>query len=86
MSYQSGCRDPICLRWLTGIYFALGLIPQAEKMLKEWLSAEPYSLEARDIRKQIEERKPVTETSHVRVDAAPSLPKPVGIISSVTAK
>jgi tetratricopeptide (TPR) repeat protein len=86
-AYQAGCRDPICLRWLTGIYFAMGQIPMAEKCLKEWLLAEPYSLAAREVRQQMEERKEAghpsgSQSASVRIDAAPSVPKPIASVAA----
>ena len=45
-AYAAGCRDPLCLRWLTVTYLSNGQTEPGETVLQEWLQAEPHNAEA----------------------------------------
>ena len=45
-AYTAGCRDPLCLRWLTVTYLSNGQTEAGETVLEEWLQAEPTNAEA----------------------------------------
>jgi tetratricopeptide (TPR) repeat protein len=40
-AYDSGCRDPICLRWLSAALIATGQLAAAEPVLLHWRAAAP---------------------------------------------
>ncbi|MFZ5829568.1 MAG: glycosyltransferase [Planctomycetota bacterium] len=40
-AYLEGCRDPLCLRWLTITYLSNGEIEAARPLLSEWEQIEP---------------------------------------------
>ncbi len=44
-AYQSGCRDPLCLRWLSVACLSTGIVAEAEPILREWDSLEPGNSE-----------------------------------------
>ena len=45
-AYAAGCRDPLCLRWLTVTYLSNGQTEPGNTILQEWLQAEPNNAEA----------------------------------------
>jgi len=46
-AYVAGCRDPLCLRWLTVTYLSNGQTEPGETVLQEWLQADPNNAEAK---------------------------------------
>ena len=46
MAYGAGCRDVICLRWLTVTLLSTGDVDRGEPILLQWLRYEPDNLEA----------------------------------------
>jgi tetratricopeptide (TPR) repeat protein len=44
-AHESGCRDPICLRWLASSLIASGDMEAARPILQQWLTAAPESPE-----------------------------------------
>jgi tetratricopeptide (TPR) repeat protein len=44
-AYGGGCRDPLCLRWLTATFAALGEFWSIEAVLHEWREQEPKNPE-----------------------------------------
>ena len=46
-AYVSGCRDPLCLRWLAVTLLSNGQTEGAEPILRQWLQLEPDNAEAR---------------------------------------
>ncbi len=44
-AYQAGCRDPLCLRWLTVVLVSTGEIEAAAIVLDQWEKADPRSTE-----------------------------------------
>jgi tetratricopeptide (TPR) repeat protein len=45
-AYSAGCRDPICLKWLSLTLMSLGDASQAEAVLQEWADVEPANPQA----------------------------------------
>lgn len=45
-AYVAGCRDPLCLRWLTVTLLSNGQIETARPVLDEWLQFQPENAEA----------------------------------------
>jgi tetratricopeptide (TPR) repeat protein len=44
-AYDAGCRDPICLRWLTSGFMAAGNFDAAEPILHQWQTVAPENPE-----------------------------------------
>ena len=44
-AYSAGCRDPICLRWLSITYISIGQIELATPILEQWRQLEPFNVE-----------------------------------------
>lgn len=44
-AFTAGCRDNLCLRWLTVSYLALDKLPAAQEILQAWRACEPESSE-----------------------------------------
>jgi hypothetical protein len=44
-AYNAGCRDVLCLRWMTVTLISLGDLSAAEPVLRHWQAAEPNSAE-----------------------------------------
>jgi tetratricopeptide (TPR) repeat protein len=81
-AYKAGCRDAICLRWLTALHLAMGHQEQAAATLQEWARLEPLSAEMRQYRASMN----ITPSEHppepkraVRVDDSPSPVAPKAI-------
>ncbi len=45
-AFDRGCRDPICLKWLTVCLLSLGEREQAQAVVDQWLLTAPHSVEA----------------------------------------
>ncbi|MBX7166975.1 MAG: tetratricopeptide repeat protein [Pirellulales bacterium] len=45
-AYSAGCRDSICLRWLSVALISNGCRDEALPVVREWLAAEPQNAEA----------------------------------------
>ncbi len=58
-AYLAGCRDPICLRWLSVVLLSQGQAEAAEPVLRQWHALEPNNPEIR------------TYLEAIRADAAP---------------
>ncbi|MFT5523349.1 MAG: tetratricopeptide (TPR) repeat protein [Pirellulaceae bacterium] len=43
--FQAGCRDPLCLRWLTVTLLSTGDLAKAEPILAEWNRLDPTNVE-----------------------------------------
>ncbi len=44
-AYLSGCRDPLCLRWLSVVLLSNGQIEAAAPVLQDWYKVEPANAE-----------------------------------------
>jgi hypothetical protein len=44
-AYTAGCRDAICLRWLSVVMLSLGNVESARPVLLEWQQIEPQNAE-----------------------------------------
>ena len=47
VAHQAGCRDTLCMRWLSITLLAAGAIDDARKILTEWSALEPQNVEPR---------------------------------------
>ena len=56
-AFTAGCRDPLCLRWLTVSYLALDKLGAAEQILQAWRASEPTSSETVAYENALAERK-----------------------------
>jgi len=45
-AYSAGCRDLVCLRWLSVTLLAIGDFPKARPVLNEWRNLDPTNAEA----------------------------------------
>ena len=52
-AYSAGCRDPICLRWLSATLIATGDLTAARPVVEDWLAIEPRSGEAQKYAEQV---------------------------------
>ncbi len=78
-AYSAGCRDPLCLKWLTITCLATHDCDAAEPILTNWMAIEPESREAEAYRRTLETLRnagsaaPATGTERaVRIDAPAS--------------
>lgn len=78
-AHESGCRDPICLRWLTVGLLALGQADAARPILMAWREASPSDVEARRYEQELAklassvatQRKPKGRTTRVDASSSP---------------
>jgi hypothetical protein len=56
-AFTAGCRDALCLRWLTVSYLALDKLAAAEEILHVWRACEPESSELAAYERAVSERK-----------------------------
>lgn len=69
---RAGCREPLCLRWLTQTYLSLGQTDQAATTVEQWAVVDPLSAELRQIRKELQQSSPATPRREIRVDSSSS--------------
>jgi tetratricopeptide (TPR) repeat protein len=70
-AHRAGCRDPICLRWLTVALASTGDKAKARAILEEWRSLEPNSAEVRAYRSALEgDGKAEDHERRMRIDRA----------------
>jgi len=74
-AYVAGCRDPICLRWLSITLLCNGQIEAAAPVLREWCELEPANVEAqtylRALTQQADDSQPAadsTDSRRIRID------------------
>lgn len=70
---RSGCREPLCLRWLTQTYLSLGQNDDAAATLEQWAAADPLSPELRQTRQSMQQAPPVGPKREIRVDGTASV-------------
>lgn len=46
-AYSAGCRDVVCLQWLSVALISTGCLEAAEPVVKAWLAIEPHNAEVR---------------------------------------
>jgi len=46
-AYKEGCRDPLCLRWLSVSLLSTGQVEEARPVLEQWIQSEPQNVEAK---------------------------------------
>ncbi len=73
-AHTAGCRDVICLRWLTAALIASGQRDEALPILKEWLAIEPRSMEAQ---KYLEIFAPPVLAAEAPPTMSPMTPHPI---------
>jgi len=71
-AYISGCRDPLCLRWLSVTLLSNGKIDAAKPVLSEWRQLDPDNVEIQRYTEMIEQ--PSAEKA---VEPQPPEPQPV---------
>jgi tetratricopeptide (TPR) repeat protein len=79
-AYKAGCREPLCLRWLTSSYLAAGNLNDAAATLEQWSRIEPLSAEVRQYRRELEAGLALSDGKRVRLDDAASssaVPAPI---------
>lgn len=84
-AYAAGCRDPLCLRWLTVTYLSNGQTEPGQTVLEEWLQTEPNNAEAQAYSAAITEKSLAKDlapldtvvqsgqTRNIRIDGAMSV-------------
>lgn len=72
-AFKAGCRDAICLRWLTNLYLGVGDYESASASLAEWSKVEPHSNDLRQSRSALDAAHRVPSGKIVRVDASSPL-------------
>jgi tetratricopeptide (TPR) repeat protein len=53
-AYKSGCREPLCLKYLTEVYLAEANVVGATGAVEQWLRVDPLSLEARSAHESLQ--------------------------------
>ncbi|MCI0492179.1 MAG: glycosyltransferase [Planctomycetes bacterium] len=56
-TYEAGCRDTLCLRWLAAAHLAEGDFAEVEAIISEWGRLEPGNLEIVAFRQAVAERR-----------------------------
>ncbi len=88
-AFAGGCRDLLCIRWLTLACVATGQFASAAPILDVWLAAEPNSVEAQHYRVLLADRRahlsPALpgDTSH-RFDTPHALPAVHEVLATAT--
>lgn len=67
-AHRTGCREPLCLRWLTQTYLSLDNHDEAAAMLAEWSAVDPLSAELRQTRQAMHEAGSPLPRRELRVD------------------
>jgi len=82
-AYVSGCRDPLCLRWLAVTLLSNGAVEAAGPVLDEWQQADPLDPEVQTYVEVLRKHRAtgasgLADPARYRVDAAsgPSEPSP----------
>jgi tetratricopeptide (TPR) repeat protein len=76
-AYKAGCREPLCLRWLTATYLAAGQGDEAQQMLDQWSRIDPLSPEMRQYRLALAPPRGVERTIRVDEEKPAAIPAPV---------
>jgi tetratricopeptide (TPR) repeat protein len=80
--YQAGCRDQLCMRWLTVTLLSTGDLVKAEPILIEWAQLDPTNLEVQKYLEIVSQRNQQSEapSTTTRTDTgtpgAPILDRP----------
>lgn len=74
MAYHDGCREPLCLRWLTVTLLAMGEHPSVRAIVEEWRTIEPTNQEMQSYLKlltpdQAEPNEASNSSRQLRLDA-----------------
>ncbi|NQT36089.1 MAG: glycosyltransferase [Planctomycetes bacterium] len=86
-AYDAGCRDPMCLRWLSVALLSGGKTTAAMPVLNQWHELEPNNGEVKiylDALAADGQEKPAADVRTLRVDppvASPLLPTPTTTVS-----
>lgn len=70
--HRAGCREPLCLRWLTQTYLSLGQHGDAAATLEQWAAADPLNPELRQTRQALQKQPEAGPKREIRVDGAPA--------------
>lgn len=71
-AYRTGCREPLCLQWLTQSYLSLGNTDDAAGMLEQWSAVDPLSAELRQARQALHQALADGPRREIRVDPSAS--------------
>ena len=69
-AHAAGCRDPLCLRWLTISLVATGEIDQAREVVLQWQKVDPSNPELSALKQSLGLQVPDSNPSRVRIDGA----------------
>lgn len=72
-AYKAGCREPLCLRWLTAAYLAASRNEDAQQMLSEWSRVDPHSPELQQYRQAMVQPARAAVDRTLRVDESETL-------------
>jgi tetratricopeptide (TPR) repeat protein len=67
-AHRAGCREPLCLRWLTQTYLSLGNNDEAAAILSEWSAVDPLSADLRQTRQAMQESASTAPRRGFRLD------------------
>jgi len=60
-AYAAGCRDPLCLRWLTTSFTSSGELYQAQEVIQEWTRLDPDNPEVIDYQDKLKQLQKQTD-------------------------
>jgi tetratricopeptide (TPR) repeat protein len=69
-AHAAGCRDPLCLRWLTISLVATEEVDQAREVVLQWQEVDPSNPEIPALKQSLGLQIPATAASRVRIDGA----------------
>jgi len=80
-AYAAGCRDTLCLRWLSVTLLSNGQIEAADPVLRQWYQQDPGSIEVRNYIKAIDRQRKASrevlvdsdKTRRIRIDPGTSV-------------
>lgn len=81
-AYDAGCRETLCLRWLSAALGASGRPDEAQAIAREWQSLEPTSQEPRRLLRDSTDQASTDAGRQLRVD----LPQPSAATGPAAAK
>ncbi|GAB6166329.1 hypothetical protein JCM19992_23290 [Thermostilla marina] len=81
-AYLSGCRHPICLRWLAVVLLSLGETQSVVPILEQWIAQEPQTPEPRAYLEAIRKRGAGTSSPESAETTTVSVEPPAGEVAS----
>ncbi len=74
-AHSAGCRDPLCLRWLTICLIATEEVDEARKVVQQWQEVDPGNPELPALRQSLGLQVPSPAGPRVRIDDAKVAPQ-----------